>query len=126
MPRNHRSPAWFNPSELSLGLGTSSPPPSSLRLTLRALLFTDQLGNVVIVDPHREKPLGARALDRRQPSLYIGATETEIEAALSEMTWIAERWLVCGKKQLALMDRAREARRRLDGFVPSTRLPKVA
>lgn len=120
-----RKQSWIDLQQLSF-TGPATVPPAAARLTLRALVFSDQLGNVVIVDPHRDKPLGARALDRRQPSLYVAASEQEVLAALEEVTWVAEHWLKMGRREVAAIERARDARRRLDGMTPPSRLPRVA
>ena len=98
------------------------------KLTLRWIVYEDQFGNFVVVDPHRPKTLG---LDRRMvrpPMVCIAATDDELENALEEMLFVYEQQTAVNSRHLSLVERvdaARSARgSRTDDRLP--RLPKAA
>jgi len=100
-------------------------PWNRLRLRLAWIVFVDQVGNLVVVDPERPRPLGAEGAAPRPPTIYLATTAAELEACADAFLPVLERELVGGRRQVELLERVREARERLAGFTPLTRLPKL-
>ena len=93
------------------------------KLTLRWIVYGDQFGNFVLVDPHRPKALGMDRRMKRPPMLCIAATEDELEAALEEMLFVYEQQTAVNSRHLSLVERVQEARDRHAGKLE--RLPRV-
>ena len=55
-----------------------------IRLTLQWLVFKDQWGNFVMVDPAENKPMWLDE-ERRPPTVYLAATDAEVHAATEAM-----------------------------------------
>jgi hypothetical protein len=123
MPQRSSRPPWAK----ELGFIPGQPLASSaLRLRLTWLVFQDTRGNFVLLDPERPRPLGAESQKARPPTIYLATSSAEIEACGSAMLRVMEQNLIVGRREMALLDRVREAHRRLEGFVPAQRLPRVA
>lgn len=75
-----------------------------IRLTLQWLVFTDQVGNFVLVDPRRDKPLWLDET-RRPPSIYLAATDVEMHRALEEMLEAYQRVARVTSPGVDLVDR---------------------
>lgn len=73
-----------------------------IRLTLQWLVFEDQVGNFVLVDPARDKPLWLDE-SRRPPSVYVAATDVEMHRALEEMLECYRRVARCTPARLELV-----------------------
>ncbi len=78
-------------------------------------MFEDRMGNFVVVDPNRPRPLGAPAAMKRPPTLFLATTEQEIEGALEEMLFMFERTVRVNSRHLNLVERVLEARDRHHG-----------
>jgi hypothetical protein len=89
------------------------------------VVFVDQVGNLVVVDPERPRPLGAEGAAPRPPTIYLAATAAEMEAAADALIPILERELVGGRRQVELIEKVRELRERLAGFTAAPRLPRI-
>jgi len=125
--RSRQCPPWAKQTPLHLiALGSQPQPWNRLRLRLAWIVFTDQMGNFVMVDPERPRPLGVANQKQRPPSIYFAATGEEFEACAEAMLPVLEANLVAGRRQAALIERVAEIRERLAGFRKPERLPKVA
>ena len=127
-PRSRRPcPPWAQ-STAPLGIIPGTPPlaSSALRLRLAWIVFQDAHGNFVLLDPERPRPLGAEGQKQRPPTIYMATSSAEIEACGEAVLRVMEANLIVGRREMALLDRVREAHRRLEGFTPAARLPKVA
>jgi len=122
-----RRPQWPHlPPSLGITPGTPPLASTALRLRLVWLVFQDQAGNFILMDPERPRPLGAENQKQRPPTLYMATSSAEIEACGEAMLRVMESNLIVGRREMALLDRVRDAHRRLEGFTPPERLPKVA
>jgi hypothetical protein len=75
-----------------------------IRLTLKWLVFEDQFGNHVLVDPARNKPLWLDET-RRPPSVYVAATDVEMHRALEEMLECYQRVARVTSQHVDLVDK---------------------
>jgi hypothetical protein len=75
-----------------------------IRLTLTWIVFEDQWGNDVLVDPGRNKPLWLDE-SRRPPSIYVAATDTEMHRALEEMLECYQRVARVGPAHVQLVEK---------------------
>ena len=95
------------------------------KLTLRWIVFEDQFGNFVVVDPYRSKPLGLDRRMKRPPMVCIAATDDELETTLEEMLFVYEKQTTVNSRHLTLVERVEAARDRRAGRKES-RLPRAA
>ena len=90
-------------------------PPMRPNLNLRLMVFTDQAGNFVLVEPRDHRLLGMPEDERRPPTIYLAETDEELESALEAML---HRYCQCTKvtsRHLELIERVNEARGRRNG-----------
>lgn len=126
-PRSRQRPPWasWTPPQ-PFAFGETPQAWNRLRLRLAWIVFQDQMGNFVLVDPERPRPLGVAGQKQRPPTIYFAATGEEFEACAEAMLPVLEANLVAGRRQAALIERVAEIRERLSGFRKPERLPKVA
>jgi len=82
------------------------------------VVFQDQRGDYVILDPNRTRPLGAPAQAKRPPTIYEAITEEEMDAIAEAVFYQYERYCPLTRQRLSLIERVEEARGR------AGRLPK--
>lgn len=93
------------------------------KLNLWGIVYQDQFGNFVIVDPHRPKALGMERRMKRPPTICIATTEDELENALEEMLFVYEQQTTVNSRHLNLVERVDAARERRAGR--KERLPRL-
>ena len=79
-----------------------------IRLTLQWLVFNDQFGNFVLVDPQRNKPLWLDET-RRPPTIFMAATDVEMQRALEEMLGCYQRVARVGPEHVQLVEKVETA-----------------
>jgi hypothetical protein len=79
-----------------------------IRLTLHWIVFEDQLGNFVLVDPGRNKPLWLDET-RRPPSICVAGTGVEMHRALEEMLSVYQRHAKVTADHLELVEKVEAA-----------------
>lgn len=95
--------------------GRAPAPWHRLKLQLRWVVFQDQFGNFVLVDPQRPRPLGMAEKMSRPPTIYVAATDAELETALEEMLHHYEHATRVTSRHINLVERVEEARDRHRG-----------
>lgn len=86
-----------------------------IKLTLRWIVYEDRMGNFIVVDPHRPRPLGTPGAMKRPPTVYLATTEQELEGALEELLFQYEQQTHLTPRHLSLVERVREALDRRNG-----------
>lgn len=99
-------------------LGRDIPAIAHSRLVLKGIIFVDPAGNVAVLDPQMEKPLGLAQEEQRPPTVYALATDAELEVALEEMLWHYQQKTRVTPKHRSLIERVREAIDRRNGIPP--------
>lgn len=105
--------------------GRDPAPWHRLKLQLRWLVFQDQFGNFVIVDPERPRPMGMAEKMKRPPTLYVAATDAELTIALEEVLHHFEHATRVTSRHMKLVERVEEARDRHRG-IPGKQHRKAA
>ena len=86
------------------------------KLTLRWIVFEDRrTGNFVVVEPHRQKPLGTPGAAKRPPTIYLASTDQELESALEEMLFVFQNQTRVTSRHVSLVERVRESLDRHNG-----------
>jgi hypothetical protein len=96
--------------------GSKPAPWHQLKLTLRWIVFEDQRGNFVLVDPQRPRPLGLSQTESRPPTIYVAATDAELSTAMEEMLHHYEHATSVNSRHVNLVERVQEARGRHRGI----------
>jgi hypothetical protein len=96
-------------------------PWNRLKLTLWRIVFRDQFGNYVLVDPDYTRPLGMQEEIPRPPMVYDAGTPNELETALEAVLWVYERNTQVNSRHLNLVERVLAARERANGVPPDQR-----
>jgi len=87
-----------------------------LKLHMRWVVFEDQFGNFVLVDPQRPRPMGMADRMKRPPTVYVAATDSELETAMEEMLHHYEHATRVTSRHIELVERVQEARNRHRGI----------
>src|SRR5262245_48839762 len=95
--------------------GKEQAPGTNLKLRLRWVVFEDQFGNFVIVDPQRPRQMGMADKMKRPPTVFVAATDSELETAMEEMLHHYEHATRVTSRHINLVERAEEARARHRG-----------
>jgi hypothetical protein len=93
---------------VDLKVGRRPAPQCRIKLTLQWIVFTDQWGNFVLIDPNRNKPLWLDE-SRRPPTVYVAATDQEMKRALEEMLFRYTHSARVTPEHLRLVDRVERA-----------------
>ena len=93
---------------MGLKVGRTPAPQRRIKLHLQWLVFTDQGGNFVVVDPERNKPLWLDE-SRRPPTVYVAATDTEMKQGLEEMLFRYTHSAKVTPEHVRLVDRVERA-----------------
>jgi len=86
------------------------------RLTARWLVFTDLVGNLIIVDLNWERPLGIDELMKRPPMICFAATTDEYATCLEQLTSQFRRVARPDARHIGLQERAEEELARYAGI----------
>ena len=91
-------------------VGKKPAPGKGLKLQLWGIVFQDQFGNFVIVDPQKPRPMGLNQEMKRPPTVYVAATDLELETALEEVLFHFKHATSVTTRHLDLVEKVEEAR----------------
>src|SRR5690242_9120323 len=89
---------------------------STDRLTARWLVFTDRVGNLVIVDLNADRPFGIDEAMERPPMILIAATTDEYAGALEQLLDQFKRVARPDRRHVGLTERVEEELARYHGI----------